>query len=102
MRESTAEQAGPGEENVLRRRSAVRRLYLPTLVIAVLAGWLSWRGWLALAGAGITRSVNGGRLELAGPVVLGFVAAVTVIEQLWPAQRRQLAEPFVATRWESR
>jgi sterol desaturase/sphingolipid hydroxylase (fatty acid hydroxylase superfamily) len=71
----------------MRRR---RRLYLPTLVIAGLAAWLSWRGWLALGGSGVVRSVNAGRFELAGPAVLGFVALVTVIEQMWPAERRPL------------
>ena len=66
------------------------RIYLPTLVIAGLAAWLSWRGWNALGQVGIARSVNAGRFELAGPVVLGFVLTVTVIEQIWPAQRRPL------------
>jgi sterol desaturase/sphingolipid hydroxylase (fatty acid hydroxylase superfamily) len=71
-------------------RRASRRLYLPTLVIAGLAAWLSWRGWNALGQAGTGRSVNAGRFEDAGPVVLGFVLVVTVIEQIWPAQRRPL------------
>jgi hypothetical protein len=66
----------------------MRRLYLPTIVIAALAAWLSWRGWEILGQSGVARSVNAGRFELAGPVVLGFVAAVCVIEQIWPAQRR--------------
>jgi sterol desaturase/sphingolipid hydroxylase (fatty acid hydroxylase superfamily) len=90
MHESTAELAMPDSGDALRPPSPARRLYLPTLVVAAVAAWLSWRGWLALAGAGITRSVSAGRVELAGPVVLGFVAAVIVIEQLWPAQRRPL------------
>jgi len=67
-----------------------RRLYLPTIVIAGLAGWLSWRGWLALGQSGVARSVSAGRFELAGPAVLGFVAVVVVIEQIWPARRRPL------------
>jgi sterol desaturase/sphingolipid hydroxylase (fatty acid hydroxylase superfamily) len=67
-----------------------RRLYLPTVVVAGLACWLSWRGWLALSGSGIARSVSAGRFELAGPVVLGFVALVMVAERLWPAERRPL------------
>jgi sterol desaturase/sphingolipid hydroxylase (fatty acid hydroxylase superfamily) len=70
-------------------RSALR-LYLPTLVIAGLAGWLSWRGWLALGSSGVARSVSAGRYELAGPAVLGFVAVVVVIERIRPAQRRPL------------
>jgi sterol desaturase/sphingolipid hydroxylase (fatty acid hydroxylase superfamily) len=67
-----------------------RRLYLPTVVMAVLAAWLSWRGWNVLAQSGVGRSVNAGRFELAGPVVLGFVLVVCVIEQVCPAQRRRL------------
>jgi hypothetical protein len=57
-----------------------RRLYLPTLVIAGLAAWLSWRGWTALGDAGIARSMNASRYQLAGPVVLGFLAAVCTLE----------------------
>jgi sterol desaturase/sphingolipid hydroxylase (fatty acid hydroxylase superfamily) len=67
-----------------------RGLYLPTLVITGLAAWLTWRGWNALAQFGIARAMNGGRFELAGPVVLGFVLAVCITEQIWPAQRRPL------------
>src|SRR4249920_3438613 len=65
-----------------------RRLYLPTIVIAGLAAWLSWRGWSALEQFGPARSINAGRFQLAGPVVIGFVAVVFSVEQLWPAQRR--------------
>ncbi|HUJ05989.1 MAG TPA: sterol desaturase family protein [Streptosporangiaceae bacterium] len=52
------------------------------------AAWLSWRGWTMLGQYGVARSISAGRYELAGPVVLGFVAVVCVIEQIWPAQRR--------------
>ncbi len=67
-----------------------RRIYLPTLVIAAIGAWLSWRGWILLSQYGDRQSISAGRYELAGPVVLGFVFVVTVIEQLWPAQRRPL------------
>jgi sterol desaturase/sphingolipid hydroxylase (fatty acid hydroxylase superfamily) len=67
-----------------------RRLYLPTIVIAGVAAWLSWRGWNALGQSGVAQSVDAGRFELAGPAVLGFVLVVTVIEQLFPAQRHRL------------
>jgi len=67
-----------------------RRLYLPTVVIAGLAAWLSLRGWNALEQVGPARSINAGRLELAGPAVTGFVVIVFSIEQLWPAERRPL------------
>src|SRR5580700_10618642 len=65
-------------------------LCLPTLAIAGVAAWLSWRGWNALGQTGVARSVSAGRFELAGPAVLGFVLAVCVIEQIRPAQRRPL------------
>ena len=71
-------------------RGGGRRLYLPTIVIAGLAAWLSWRGWSVLGQSGVGRSINAGRWELAGPVVIGFVVVVSSIEQLWPAQRRPL------------
>jgi len=64
------------------------RLYLPTIAITGVATWLSWRGWEVLGHSGLARSVDDSRFELAGPVVLGFVLAVCVIEQIWPAQRR--------------
>jgi len=67
-----------------------RRLYLPTVVIAGLAAWLSWLGWNVLGRSGVGRSIDAGRWELAGPVVIGFVVVVFSVEQLWPAQRRPL------------
>jgi sterol desaturase/sphingolipid hydroxylase (fatty acid hydroxylase superfamily) len=68
----------------------VRRIYLPTVLITGLAAWLSWRGFQALGQDGFVRSADAGRFQLAGPVVLGFVLAVCVIEQIWPAERRPL------------
>jgi surfactin synthase thioesterase subunit len=81
-------QAGAGPRAV---RRAGRRLYLPTIVIAGLAGWLSWQGWTALGQAEVAGSVNAGRFELAGHAVLGFVLAVCVVEQICPAQRHLVA-----------
>jgi sterol desaturase/sphingolipid hydroxylase (fatty acid hydroxylase superfamily) len=83
--EQVAETAGPAT-GTSRRLS--RGLYLPTIVITGLAAWLSWRGWNALAQFGITRAFDAGRFELAGPAVLGFVLAVCITEQIWPAERR--------------
>jgi len=71
-------------------RGGGRRLYLPTVVIAALAAWLSWRGWHVLGQSGVGRSINAGQWELAGPAVIGFVVVVFSVEQLWPAQRRPL------------
>jgi sterol desaturase/sphingolipid hydroxylase (fatty acid hydroxylase superfamily) len=85
MVEQVTETAGPVTGTV---RRAGRGLYLPTIAVTGLAAWLSWRGWNALAQFGIAKAVNAGRFELAGPAVLGFVLAVCVTEQIWPAQRR--------------
>ena len=41
-----------------------RRLYIPTIVIAGLAAWLSYRGWTALAQTGVARSFDAGRYNL--------------------------------------
>ena len=67
---------------------ASRRLYLPTVVIAGLAAWLSWQGWEALEQSGVGRAINIDRFDLAGPTVIGFVLVVMTVEQLWPAERR--------------
>jgi sterol desaturase/sphingolipid hydroxylase (fatty acid hydroxylase superfamily) len=67
-----------------------RGLYLPTVLIAGLAAWLGWRGWGELSEFGLARSINADRLQLAGPVVLGFVLVVVLIEQVHPAERRPL------------
>jgi hypothetical protein len=78
-----AESRSPAAES--RSLRAGRRLYVPTIVIAGLAAWLSYRGWTALAQTGVARSFDAGRYNLAGPVVLGFVLTVCVLEQVFPA-----------------
>jgi sterol desaturase/sphingolipid hydroxylase (fatty acid hydroxylase superfamily) len=67
---------------------SIRRVCLPSVVVAGLAAWLSWLGWEALAQYGPVHSIWAGQFELAGPVVTGFVLTVFLIEQVWPAQRR--------------
>jgi sterol desaturase/sphingolipid hydroxylase (fatty acid hydroxylase superfamily) len=69
---------------------AVRRIALPTALITAVTGWLAWRGWEALRGYGPLRSIHAGQAELAGPVVLGFVFVVFVIEQFVPAERHKV------------
>jgi sterol desaturase/sphingolipid hydroxylase (fatty acid hydroxylase superfamily) len=67
-----------------------RGLYLPTIVVTGLAAWLAWHGWEAIGRSDVVTDIRAGQFELAGPAVLGFVLAVTVIEQIRPAQRRPL------------
>ena len=67
-----------------------RRLYLPTVIITAIASGLGWVAWDQLGNSGLARSINAGRFELAGPVVLGFVLVVFAIEQIHPAVRRPL------------
>jgi sterol desaturase/sphingolipid hydroxylase (fatty acid hydroxylase superfamily) len=71
-------------------RRSRRGFYLPVIAIAGLASWLSWRGWTALGRDGVAQSVSAGRFELAGPVVLGFVLVICVVEQIWAAERRRV------------
>lgn len=71
-------------------RDMPRKVYLPTIAVAAVAAWLSWRGWILASESGLGRSFSAGRYELAGPVVLGFVFVVCAIEHRWPAQRRPL------------
>jgi len=73
-----------------RRLSAAERAYAPSFVLAALSAALAWYGWTALASSGVARSIHTGQLRYAGPVVLGFVAAVFAVERVWPAQRRPL------------
>jgi sterol desaturase/sphingolipid hydroxylase (fatty acid hydroxylase superfamily) len=68
----------------------VRRVAIPTVVITTVAGLLAWRGWAALRGYGPLRSIHAGQAELAGPVVLGFVLVVFVIEQIMPAEKHRM------------
>jgi sterol desaturase/sphingolipid hydroxylase (fatty acid hydroxylase superfamily) len=84
------ERTGLAESAPIASARSGPRLYAPTLVIAGIAAWLSWRGWIALGTSAVARSVNAGRYELAGPAVLGFVFAVCAVERFWPAQRRPL------------
>ena len=68
--------APAGESDRAAESQRASRLYVPTIVIAGLAAWLSYRGWTALAETGVARSFDAGRYNLAGPVMLGFVLAV--------------------------
>jgi sterol desaturase/sphingolipid hydroxylase (fatty acid hydroxylase superfamily) len=81
---------GPAIASPARSASHARRLYLPSVAVASAAAWLAWQGWEELSEAGPLHSIRAGEFQLAGPAVLGFVLVVTLIEQIWPAQRRPL------------
>lgn len=70
------------------RREAQRRVALPTALITAATAVLAWRGWVALRDAGAFHAIKAGQVQLAGPFVMGFVAAVFVVEQHVPAVRR--------------
>jgi sterol desaturase/sphingolipid hydroxylase (fatty acid hydroxylase superfamily) len=74
--------------DLLASQRAIRNLALPTLLIAGVTGWLAYQGWASLSGYGPFRAIRDGQGELAGPIVLGFVLAVFVVEQIVPAERR--------------
>lgn len=75
---------------VLTRREVDRRIAIPTVAIAAVTAWLAWHGWRALRGYGPLHSIHAGQAELAGPVVLGFVLVVFIIEQIALAERHRV------------
>ena len=75
---------------VLSRREVEHQIALPAVAVSAVTAVLAWRGWSALQGYGPLRSIHAGQIELAGPVVLGFVVVVFVIEQIVPAQRQNV------------
>jgi sterol desaturase/sphingolipid hydroxylase (fatty acid hydroxylase superfamily) len=72
------------------RATWLRRVYLPTIGVAVLAAWLCREGWQALAPFAPLHQIRSAEFQLAGPIVLGFVLVVFAIERVWPAQRRPI------------
>jgi sterol desaturase/sphingolipid hydroxylase (fatty acid hydroxylase superfamily) len=66
-----------------------RRIRVAPIAVVGVAGWLSWRGTVALAAAGPWHVVRSAQLRLAGPIVLGFVLLVFAAERRWPAQERR-------------
>jgi sterol desaturase/sphingolipid hydroxylase (fatty acid hydroxylase superfamily) len=69
----------------------LRRLYLPSVAFAAVTVWLLWMGASVLERYGVlASSLRAALVELAGPIVIGFVVVVLVCERLWPAERRPL------------
>jgi sterol desaturase/sphingolipid hydroxylase (fatty acid hydroxylase superfamily) len=61
---------------------------LGVLSLAAVAGWLSWQGWSALTAIGSLHAIQHSQVQLAGPVVLGFVLIVFLVERVRPAEPR--------------
>lgn len=90
---STATESGSGTVPGEISARISRRLYLPTVVMAAITAWLSWRGWTALEDFGPARSISAGRFQLIGPVVIGFVLVVFSIWRLRPSRSSCSASP---------
>ena len=72
--------AAPVREQAEAPGISIRRICLPSVVIAGLAAWLSWRGWEALAQYGPVHSIWAGQFSL-GLAPLGEQHLVRVRDQ---------------------
>lgn len=77
----------------IRRTAVGTRVSAPVVAVAALAGWLSWQGWTALSDVGAMHVIRSSQVQLVGPVVLGFVLVVFLIERIWPAEPRPMTAP---------
>ena len=73
-----------------RPHTLTTRLEASSVAVLAASAALAWYGWQSLAAAGPWHAIRTGQVRYAGPIVLGFVAIVFVLERLWPAQRRPL------------
>ncbi len=81
--------SGPSAEPVPRRAGSVsRRLAVNTLAVAIATGVLAFVGLRALAATGVGTAIAAQRQELAGPVMLAFLALVVAAERARPAVAR--------------
>jgi sterol desaturase/sphingolipid hydroxylase (fatty acid hydroxylase superfamily) len=68
-----------------------RRLYLPTLVLAVGSMWLVWIGISTLArSGGVGTGLAAGRAQLVAPMIVALTAVIVVCERIWPAERHDV------------
>jgi sterol desaturase/sphingolipid hydroxylase (fatty acid hydroxylase superfamily) len=71
-----------------------QHLYTPMIVLAAATAWLAWFGAATLDHASqLGRAWSTAVVELAGPLVIGFLVIVLVCERLWPAVRRPALAP---------
>jgi sterol desaturase/sphingolipid hydroxylase (fatty acid hydroxylase superfamily) len=80
-----------GPDAVVADAARRRNVYLPTVGIAAAAGALIGVGWAdRWGGAGFAGSMDDLRVVLVGPLTVGILAALLVVERVRPAQRRPL------------
>src|ERR1039458_2282457 len=71
--------------------SMIRRLYLPSLLLAGVTAGFVVAAVTSLHRAGALNAVTASsRSELAGPAVIGFVLVVLTCERIWPVERRKV------------
>jgi len=71
--------------------SVTTRLYLPSILLFGVTGWLVVTGALALRERGaLSSTIASSREELAGPIVIGFVLVLLACERFWPAEARKV------------
>ena len=71
--------------------SMIRKLYLPSLLLAGVTAGFVVAAVTSLRRAGALNAViAGSRSELAGPAVIGFVLVVFTCERIWPVERRKV------------
>ncbi len=67
------------------------RVYLPALSVAGIAAVLVWVGWAShWGGANFAGSIASLRVVVSGPMTLGIVGVLLVVERVRPAQRRPI------------
>lgn len=66
------------------------RLNWSSWAVLAAAAALSFEGYSAVAREGLLASWRAGEWQMAGPTVIGFVAVITVVEQIWGMQRRPM------------
>jgi sterol desaturase/sphingolipid hydroxylase (fatty acid hydroxylase superfamily) len=84
---------GTSWHRILRRlaRVVTARIYVPALLIAAFAALLIGFGWVTgWGGSDYTGSVRLLRVVVLGPVSLGLIGVILIVERMRPAQRRSL------------
>jgi sterol desaturase/sphingolipid hydroxylase (fatty acid hydroxylase superfamily) len=88
---ATATTVPRGERRSIRLDAAARRLYLPSIAVAVLTLTVVGVAVVDLHRDGRLAAVlSGGRAELIAPGLIALIVTAFVCERIWPAERRPL------------